>query len=52
MMKIGRVRPSISQYPEIADHIRQALDEVFYNTSEPKEALDKAAAKSAETLGW
>jgi multiple sugar transport system substrate-binding protein len=52
MMKIGRVRPSISQYPEIADHIRQALDEVFYNTSEPKEALDKAAAKSAKALGW
>ncbi len=52
MMKIGRVRPSISQYPEIADHIRQALDEVFYNSGELKEALDKAAAKSAKALGW
>jgi multiple sugar transport system substrate-binding protein len=52
MMQIGRVRPSISEYPEIADHIRQALDEVFYNTSEPKEALSKAASKSAKALGW
>ena len=52
MMQIGRVRPSISEYPEIADQIRQALDEVFYNTSQPKEALAKAASKSAKALGW
>ena len=27
MIQIGRIRPSIPMYPEIADHIRQALDE-------------------------
>jgi CheY-like chemotaxis protein len=39
-------------YPEIADHIRQAIDEVYYGVKEPDEALDDAAAKSALILGW
>jgi multiple sugar transport system substrate-binding protein len=52
MLKIGRFGPNIPEQPQIAEHIRQALDEVFYNTSEPKEALAKAAANSAEALGW
>jgi multiple sugar transport system substrate-binding protein len=52
MLKIGRFGPNIPEQPQIAEHIRQALDEVFYNTNEPKEALAKAAANSAEALGW
>jgi multiple sugar transport system substrate-binding protein len=52
MIKIGHGRPNIPEYPQIADHIRQALDEVYYGLKEPKQALDDAAAKSAKALGW
>ena len=45
-------RPNIPEYSQIADHIRQALDEVYYGLKNPKQALDDAAAKSAKTLGW
>jgi multiple sugar transport system substrate-binding protein len=40
------------EYPVIADHIRQAIDEVFYGVKEPKQALDNAAAKFVLILGW
>ncbi len=52
MLKIGNARPSIPEYPQIAEHIRQALDEVYYGAKEPKQALEAAAAKSAKALGW
>jgi multiple sugar transport system substrate-binding protein len=52
MMQIGHIRPNISEYPEITDHIRQALDGVFFDSKEPKQALDEASKKSAKTLGW
>src|SRR5918994_6847614 len=52
MIQIGRIRPSIPLYPEIADHIRQALDEVFFASKEPEQALDDAVQKSAKALGW
>jgi multiple sugar transport system substrate-binding protein len=52
MMQIGHVRPSISEYPEIADHIRQALDQVFFDLKEPEQALAEASKKSAKALGW
>ena len=48
----GRSRPSSPEYQAIADHVRQALDEVYYGIEEPKQALDDAAAKSAKVLGW
>jgi multiple sugar transport system substrate-binding protein len=52
MIPVGRGRPSIPEYPAIAEDIRQALDEVYYGIKEPKQALDDAAAKSAKVLGW
>lgn len=52
MVQFGRQRPSIAEYPQIAEHIRQAIDDVYYGVKEPKEALDDAAAKSALILGW
>jgi multiple sugar transport system substrate-binding protein len=52
MINIGHGRPNIPEYPQIADHIRQALDEVYSGLKEPKQALDDAAAKSAKALGW
>jgi multiple sugar transport system substrate-binding protein len=47
-----RARPNIPEYQAIAEHVRQALDEVFYGIKQPKQALDDAAAKSAKVLGW
>jgi multiple sugar transport system substrate-binding protein len=52
MIPEGRGRPSIPEYPAIAEDIRQALDEVYYGIKEPKQALNDAAAKSTKTLGW
>jgi multiple sugar transport system substrate-binding protein len=52
MISIGRSRPSTPEYPQIADHIKQAIDEVYYGIKEPKQALDDAAKKSAKVLGW
>jgi multiple sugar transport system substrate-binding protein len=52
MIPDANVKPSIPEYPEIADHIRQAIDEVYYGVKEPREALDDPAAKSALILGW
>jgi multiple sugar transport system substrate-binding protein len=52
MINIGHGRPNIPEYAQIADHIRQALDEVYPGLKEPKRALDDAAAKSAKALGW
>jgi multiple sugar transport system substrate-binding protein len=52
MIPIGKGRPNIPEYQATAEHIRQALDDVFYGIKEPKQALDDAAAKSAKSLGW
>jgi multiple sugar transport system substrate-binding protein len=52
MIPTGGSRPNIPEYQDIAEHIRQALEEVFYDKKEPKQALDDAAAKSAKALGW
>jgi multiple sugar transport system substrate-binding protein len=52
MIATGRGRPNIAEYQAIADHVRAALDEVFYGIKQPKQALDDAAAKSAKVLGW
>jgi multiple sugar transport system substrate-binding protein len=52
MIPDGRGRPNIPEYQSIAEHLRQALDEVYYGIKEPRQALDDAAAKSAKALGW
>jgi multiple sugar transport system substrate-binding protein len=52
MLNVGHSRPSIAEYPQIADNIRQAIDEVYLGVKEPKQALDDAAKKSAGVLGW
>lgn len=51
MILTGHGRPNVSD-PQIADYIRQAIEEVYYGIKEPKRALDDAAAKSAKVLGW
>ena len=52
MIPLGKGRPSIPEYPAIAQDIQQALDDVYYGIKEPKQALNDAARKSAKTLGW
>jgi multiple sugar transport system substrate-binding protein len=52
MLKAARNRPSIPEYPEISENIRQAIEQIYNGTMEPKQALDGAAAKSAKVLGW
>jgi multiple sugar transport system substrate-binding protein len=52
MIPYGRSRPSVPEYPETAEHIHQAIQQVYNGSASPKEALDIAAAKSAESLGW
>jgi len=52
MISIGHIRPNIPEYPQIAENIREAIDEVYYGIKDPKQALDEAAAKSSKVLGW
>lgn len=52
MVQFGRQRPSVAEYPQVAENIRQAIEDVYYGLKDPKQALDEAAAKSARVLGW
>jgi multiple sugar transport system substrate-binding protein len=52
MIPFGHNRPAIPEYPQIASHIKQALDDVYFGLKDPKQALDDAATKSAKVLGW
>jgi multiple sugar transport system substrate-binding protein len=52
LVQFGHARPNIAEYPQIADHLREAIDSVYSGAKEPKQALDDAAAKSAKALGW
>ena len=52
MLELQGTRPNIPEYPEIAAHIKEAIEQVYNGTKEPEQALDEAAVKSAKTLGW
>jgi multiple sugar transport system substrate-binding protein len=52
MISNGKGRPNIQEFPQVAEHVKQALDDVFYGLKEPKQALDDAATRSAKVLGW
>jgi multiple sugar transport system substrate-binding protein len=53
MIPLGESRPTIPEYPEIAESIHQAIQQVYNGTAaSSKDALDIAAAKSAQALGW
>jgi multiple sugar transport system substrate-binding protein len=51
-LSIARARPNIPEYPQIEEDILGAINQVYNGTKQPEEALDEAAAKSAEALGW
>jgi multiple sugar transport system substrate-binding protein len=52
MIPYGGSRPNIPEYPQIAEDIHQAIQQVYNGSASPKDALDIAAAKSAASLGW
>jgi multiple sugar transport system substrate-binding protein len=52
MIPFGQGRPNIPEYPQIAVHIKEALDNVHAGLKAPKQALDDAAKESANVLGW
>jgi multiple sugar transport system substrate-binding protein len=52
MIPYGESRPNIPEYPEIAEHIHEAIQQVYNGFASPEDALDIAAAKSAASLGW
>jgi multiple sugar transport system substrate-binding protein len=52
MIPYGRGRPNTAEYPQIAEDIHEAIQQVYNGTKQPEEALDEAAAKSARALGW
>ena len=51
MIPIGPPRPSISEYPQVAEHIRQAIYEVEHEIKTPVQAINDAAFKSAKVFG-
>jgi multiple sugar transport system substrate-binding protein len=52
MIPHGRSRPNIAEYPQIAEHIHEAIQQVYNGSALPEDALNMAAAKSAASLGW
>jgi multiple sugar transport system substrate-binding protein len=53
MIPYGQSRPNLPEYPEIAEHIHQAVQQVYNGSAaSPEDALNIAAAKSADSLGW
>jgi multiple sugar transport system substrate-binding protein len=52
MLELQGTRPNIPEYPEIAAHIKEAIDQVYNGTKETDQALDESAVKSAKVLGW
>ncbi len=51
LISLGKGRPNIPEYPIVAEHIRNAIEQV-YNGMDPKQALDEASKQSAKALGW
>jgi multiple sugar transport system substrate-binding protein len=51
LIAFGKGRPNIPEYPIVAEHIRNAIEQV-YNGMDPKQALDGASKQSAKALGW
>ena len=51
LISLGKGRPNIPEYPIVAEHIRNAIEQV-YNGMDPKQALDEASKQSLKALGW
>ena len=51
MIPTAHSRPNIPEYPQIADNIRQAIDEVYHGIKTLNRHL-MTLPKSAKALGW
>jgi len=47
---IGKGRPNIPEYPQIAESLRIAIEEVYYGVKTPEDALKNASKKVEEIL--
>jgi multiple sugar transport system substrate-binding protein len=52
MIPYGQGRPNIPEYPQIAENIHQAIQQVYNGSVSAEDALNIAADKSADSLGW
>ena len=52
MIPFAGTRPSIPEYPQIADNIRQTIYEVQFEIQDPNQALQEAMPNSAKVMGW
>jgi multiple sugar transport system substrate-binding protein len=52
MIPYGQSRPNVPEYPEIAEQVTQAIQQVYNGSALPEDALNAAAAESADSLGW
>src|SRR5215217_3795660 len=52
MIPYGQGRQNPAEYPQIAEHIHEAIQQVYNGSASPEDALDMAAAKSAASLRW
>lgn len=52
MIPLAKSRPVIPEFPEIDLYISESLSDVCSGIKEPQQALDDAAARSANLLGW
>ena len=51
MIPFAGTRPSIPEYPQIADNIRQAIYEVQFENKDPNQALEEAPLKICKGVG-
>ena len=51
MVEFGRQRPSVAEYAQVAEHIRQAIEDVYYGLKDPKQALDEVGSKICRGSG-
>ena len=52
MIPFGNSRPSIPEYPLIANDVKEAIDDVLLEGKDVNQSLQAAAFKSAKSLGW
>ena len=51
MIPDGRSRPNIPEYPEIAEHIHQAIQQVYNGSASPKMPLIWLSSQDCRFLG-
>jgi multiple sugar transport system substrate-binding protein len=52
MVPLGHKRPNVPEYPLVTENIGQAINQIYNGSKQPNEALQHAAAISADELGW